>query len=122
MSTEIVGARKKSKGDTPSPSPQLVGQDADGWVDWLSAVDQIKQSLQLFEDKDVAQTLDVPVSTFSEFRSSAGNLPCLAKLRVLKLVGYETLSDALDILTREEAAVKNRRKLQRHARKSAKQT
>ncbi len=100
----------------------LIGQDEDGRVDWLSAVEQIKQSLHLIEDKDVAQMLDVPVSTFSEFRNSAGNLPWLAKLRVLKLVGYVTLSDALDLLIREEVAEKNRRKLQRHARKSAKQT
>jgi hypothetical protein len=122
MSTGIVRPRKKSKGSATPPSQLLIQQHEDGRVDWLAAVEQIKLSLQLIEDKDVAQTLNVPVSTFSEFRNSAGNLPWLAKLRVLHLVGYESLSEALNLLTREESVEKNRRKLQRHARKTSKPT
>ena len=122
MSTGIVRPRQKSKGSITPSSSTPVHQHEDGRVDWLAAVEQIKLSLQLIEDKDVAMTLNVPVSTFSEFRNSAGNLPLLAKLRVLHLAGYESLTEALDLLTREESVEKNRRKLQRHARKTSKQT
>jgi hypothetical protein len=122
MSTGIVRPRQKSKGSITPSSSTPVHRHEDGRVDWLAAVEQIKLSLQLIEDKDVAMTLNVPVSTFSEFRNSAGNLPLLAKLRVLHLVGYESLTEALDLLTREESVEKNRRKLQRHARKTSQQT
>ncbi len=121
MSTEKIRSPQKSKPARNKAAPRHVQQDDSGRIDWLSAVDQIKQSSGLVEDKDLAATLSVPVSTFSEFRNSAGNLPWLAKLRVLHLLGYQSLEEALDLLTREESADKTRRKLQRHARKIAAQ-
>ena len=122
MSTGIIRSRQKSTHAKRGAAKKLVLQDEGGRIDWLSAVEQVKQSAGLIEDKDVAATLNVPVSTFSEFRNSAGNLPGLAKLRVLHLLGYESLSEALDLLTGEESAEKNRRKLQRQARKTASQS
>lgn len=99
-----------------------IQQSEDGRLDWLAAVEQLKNSLKLIEDKDVAAMLQVPVSTFSEFRNSAGNLPWLAKLKVLSLMGYESLNEVLDLLSHDESVEKNRRKMQRHARKTAKKT
>jgi hypothetical protein len=122
MSTGIIRSRQKSTHAKRGAAKKLVLQDEGGRIDWLSAVEQVKQSAGLIEDKDVAATLNVPVSTFSEFRNSAGNLPGLAKLRVLHLLGYESLSEALDLLTGEESAEKSRRKLQRQARKTATQS
>jgi hypothetical protein len=122
MSTGIIRSRQKSTSTKRDATKKFVQQDECGRIDWLSAVEQVKQSSGLIEDKDVAATLNVPVSTFSEFRNSAGNLPGLAKLRVLHLLGYESLSEALDLLTDEESAEKSRRKLQRQARKTATQS
>jgi hypothetical protein len=109
MSTEKIRSLKKSKPAKNKATPRHVQQDDSGRIDWLSAVDQIKQSSRLVEDKDLAATLSVPVSTFSEFRNSAGNLPWLAKLRVMHLLGYQSLEEALGILSREESADKTRR-------------
>jgi len=122
MSTGIIRSRQKSTHAKRGAAKKLVLQDEGGRIDWLSAVEQVKQSVGLIEDKDIAATLNVPVSTFSEFRNSAGNLPGLAKLRVLHLLGYESLAEALDLLTGEESAEKNRRKLQRQARKTVSQS
>lgn len=121
MSTGKIRSEKKSTPVRNNASPGPIRQDDSGRIDWLSAVEQIKQSSGVVEDKDFAATLSVPVSTFSEFRNSSGNLPWLAKLRVLHLLGYQSLEEALDLLTREESADKTRRKLQRHARKIAAQ-
>ncbi len=121
MSTEIIRSHQKSKLAKRRAEPRQVQADDSGGVDWISAVEQIKQSSDLVEDKDVAAMLNVPVSTFSEFRNSSGNLPWLAKLRVLHLLGYKSLEEALNLLTKEESADKTRRKLQRHARKMAAQ-
>ena len=121
MSTEKIRSDKKPRTAGNKGAPRHVQQDDSGRIDWLSAVEQIKQSSGFVEDKDLAETLSVPVSTFSEFRNSAGNLPWLAKLRVLHLLGYQSLDEALDLLTHEESADKTRRKLQRHARKIAAQ-
>jgi hypothetical protein len=121
MSTEIVRSHQKSKPAARRAILQRVQQDDSGRIDWFSAVEQIRQSSGLVEDKDLAATLSVPVSTFSEFRNSAGNLPWLAKLRVLHLLGYQSLEEVLTLLTEEESADKTRRKLQRQARKIAAQ-
>jgi hypothetical protein len=117
MSTEKIRADKKSKPARNNASLGRIQQDDSGRIDWLSAVEQLKQSSGAVEDKDFAAALNVPVSTFSEFRNSTGNLPWLAKLRVLHLLGYQSLEEALDLLTREELSDKTRRKLQRQARK-----
>lgn len=115
MSTKIIRSAKNAG----ASDGVRVRQREDGCIDWLLAVDQIKLRDGLIEDKDVANTLLVPVSTFSEFRNATGNLPWLAKLRVLHMLGFELLSEAIDLLSQEEAAEKSRRKLQRQARKTS---
>ena len=121
MSTGKTRSPRGTPKKTSAKVPKLLQPNDDGRVDWLSAVDQIKQLLGLVEDKDIANKLDVPVSTFSEFRNETGNLPWMAKLRILQLLGYEQLSDAIDLLTQEETTEKARRKTLRQARKSSRQ-
>ncbi len=90
----------------------------DGQIEWLDAVERLKSLAGLVEDKDVANKLNVPVSTFSEFRHGNGKLPSLAKLRVLHFLGVESLAEAIDLLAREDNAEKLRRKSLRQSRKS----
>ena len=65
----------------------------------------------------MAEWLGIPASTFSEFRTGTGNLPWMAKLRILLGLGCESLAEAVDLLTLEENAEKLRRKQERLARK-----
>lgn len=90
---------------------------ADGNVDWSAAATWIQQDQGLLENKDMAEWLGIPASTFSEFRTGTGNLPWMAKLRLLVGLGCESLTEALDLLTLEESAEKLRRKQERLARK-----
>ena len=68
--------------------------------------------------------ISVPYATRqaqTEGHSLLAEMQLLTVHGVLHLLGYQSLEEALDLLTHEESADKTRRKLQRHARKIAAQ-
>lgn len=110
---------QKSGIDVKMSPKREIGYLEDGRLSWVQALDEVKQRLGLIEDKEFAQAIDIPASTLSEFRNMNGNLPLLTKLRLLQVLGYESLAEVISLLLEEDKREKNRRKLVRQSRKAA---
>ena len=90
-----------------------------GSIKWLEALESLKRSVGLVEDKEFAAYLSIPTSTLSDFRRGKVDIRDRIKLQILAHLGYSSIASGIEFLSRDESAAAANRERQRKARKIA---
>lgn len=92
-----------------------------GSIKWLEALEALKRSIGLVEDKELAAYLGIPSSTLSDFRRGKAEISGRIKLKILDHLGFHSIASGIEFLLRDESAAAVKRATQRQARKIADQ-
>lgn len=102
---------------SPKPLDVPYLDSSTGSIRWLDALESLKKSAGLIEDKELAAYLGIPTSTLSDFRRRKADISSRIKLTILDHLGFHRLASGIEFLLRDEAAVALKRARQRQARK-----
>lgn len=103
------------------PIAQDFRDEETGSIRWIDALDSLKRSSGLVEDKDLAAYLSIPPSTLSDFRRGKAEISSRIKLKILDYLGFHQIAAGIEFLMRDESAAAAKRARQRQARKMADQ-
>lgn len=79
-------------------------------VSWFQEIENLMKAYCLVEYQDMAKLLDVSQSKLSACRAGDEELNVLTKAKILHMMGYSSLEDALAILCHEERDRYHRRR------------
>lgn len=101
------------------------GSDSDfidtssGSIRWMAALDSLKDAAGFAEDKQLADYLQIPTSTLSDFRRSKTEMTGRVKLKILDHLGFHKISSCIEFFLKDETAASLKRARQRQAKKLA---
>ncbi|MCX7205651.1 MAG: hypothetical protein NT086_06635 [Proteobacteria bacterium] len=90
-----------------------------GSISWLLALDRLKQSTGIVEEKEFANYLNIPSSTLSDVRRGKMEINPRIKCQILNFLGFHSLTTVMQLLLNEERAAALKRTIQRQAKKIA---
>lgn len=86
-------------------------------IDWLGALESLKKSTGIVDDKDFASYLNITPSNLSEMKRGRVDINARLKIKILEHLGFYRLASASFFLLQEDLANAARRSAQRRAKK-----
>lgn len=90
-----------------------------GSIKWVEALDSLKVAAGFIEDKQLANYLQIPTSSLSDFRLSKVEMSGRIKLKILDHLGFHRVSSVIEFFLKDETAASLKRARQRQAKKLA---